>query len=53
VVASNAAACRLYSTAGFKEYGLERRALKIGSEYYDDVLMALVLNPCPEPAPGD
>jgi RimJ/RimL family protein N-acetyltransferase len=53
VVASNAAACRLYSTAGFKEYGLERRALKIGSEYYDDVLMALALNPCPEPAPGD
>jgi RimJ/RimL family protein N-acetyltransferase len=48
VVASNAAACRLYSTAGFKEYGLERRALKVGSEYYDDLLMALPLNPCPD-----
>jgi RimJ/RimL family protein N-acetyltransferase len=53
VVASNAAACRLYSTAGFKEYGLERRALKIGSEYYDDVLMTLALNSSPERVPGD
>jgi RimJ/RimL family protein N-acetyltransferase len=53
VVASNAAACRLYSMAGFREYGLERRALKVGSEYYDDVLMALALNPCPEAASGD
>jgi RimJ/RimL family protein N-acetyltransferase len=47
VVASNAAACRLYSAAGFKQYGLERRALKVGGEYYDDVLMALVLDPRP------
>jgi RimJ/RimL family protein N-acetyltransferase len=53
VVASNSAACRLYSAAGFKEYGLERRALKVGSEYYDDVLMALPLDPRPEPAPRD
>lgn len=53
VVASNAAACRLYSTAGFKPYGLERRALKVGSEYYDEVLMALSLRPHPELAPGD
>jgi RimJ/RimL family protein N-acetyltransferase len=53
VVASNAAACRLYSAAGFKEYGLERRALKVGSEYYDEVLMALPLNPRPERAPRD
>ena len=43
VVASNTAACRLYSAAGFKEYGLERRALKVGSEYYDELLMALPL----------
>jgi GNAT superfamily N-acetyltransferase len=43
VVASNAAACRLYGTAGFKAYGLERRALKVGSEYHDEVLMALSL----------
>ena len=51
VVASNAAACRLYNAAGFEEYGLERRALKVGSEYYDEVLMALSLFPPPERAP--
>jgi ribosomal protein S18 acetylase RimI-like enzyme len=53
VGASNVAACRLYSAAGFKPYGLERRALKVGSEYYDEVLMTLSLNPHPELAPGD
>jgi RimJ/RimL family protein N-acetyltransferase len=53
VVASNAAARRLYSAAGFKEYGLERRALKIGCEYYDDVLMALPLNSLFDSASGD
>jgi hypothetical protein len=26
---------RLYSAAGFKEYGLERRALKVGGAYYE------------------
>jgi RimJ/RimL family protein N-acetyltransferase len=45
VVTSNAAARRLYSAAGFKEYGLERRALKVGSDYYDEMLMALPLEP--------
>jgi RimJ/RimL family protein N-acetyltransferase len=52
VVASNTAACRLYRAAGFKEYGLERRAIKVGSEYYDELLMALALNPAHELAPG-
>jgi len=51
VVTSNAAARRLYSAAGFKEYGLERRALKVGSDYHDEILMALPLKPRPEPAP--
>jgi RimJ/RimL family protein N-acetyltransferase len=51
VVTSNAAARRLYSAAGFKEYGLERRALKVGNEYYDEVLMALPLTPRPESVP--
>jgi len=51
VVASNAAAHRLYSKVGFKQYGLERRALKVDGEYYDEVLMALPLNPGPELAP--
>jgi len=43
VMASNTAAHRLYSAAGFEPYGLERRALKVGDNYYDDVLMALLL----------
>jgi RimJ/RimL family protein N-acetyltransferase len=51
VVTSNAAACRLYSAVGFKEYGVERRALKVGTEYYDEMLMALPLNSRPELAP--
>jgi len=53
VVVSNAAACRLYSAAGFQEYGLERRAIKVGSEYYDELLMTLPLNPPPVLAPAD
>ena len=52
-VASNIAARRLYNAAGFEEYGLERRGLKVGSEYYDEVLMVLPLNPRPEPATRD
>jgi RimJ/RimL family protein N-acetyltransferase len=44
VVSSNAAAYRLYSAAGFEQYGIERRALKVGNEYYDEVLMALPLD---------
>ena len=43
VMASNTAAHRLYSAAGFEPYGLERRALKVGDAYYDDMLMALPL----------
>jgi RimJ/RimL family protein N-acetyltransferase len=41
VVATNASAVRLYERAGFERYGLERRALKIGDTYHDEVLMAL------------
>ena len=43
VVATNTSAVRLYERAGFKQYGLERRALKIGNDYHDEVLMALSL----------
>lgn len=43
VVATNAAAIRLYERAGFERYGLEQRALKIGNDYHDEVLMALSL----------
>ena len=41
VVVSNVAAVRLYKGLGFEEYGLERRALKVGSEYHDELLMTL------------
>lgn len=43
VAASNIAARDLYKNFGFKEYGLEHRALKIDGRYYDEVLMALPL----------
>jgi RimJ/RimL family protein N-acetyltransferase len=47
VVASNAAAHRLYGAAGFQQYGLEHRALKVGDAYYDEVFMTLRLRgPC-------
>ena len=44
VVASNTAALRLYARAGFEQYGVDRRALKVGDHYYDEVLMALKLH---------
>jgi RimJ/RimL family protein N-acetyltransferase len=50
VVASSAGAHRLYRANGFEQYGLERRALKVGNEYHDEVLMALPLQPPREPA---
>ena len=43
VVATNAAAIRLYERAGFERYGLEQRTLNIGKDYHDEVLMALSL----------
>lgn len=39
VVTSNKPACRLYENAGFKTYGTEPRALKVGAHYYDEYLM--------------
>ena len=41
VVTSNQSAKRLYQSLGFEVYGLEKRALKVGSDYYDEELMAL------------
>jgi ribosomal protein S18 acetylase RimI-like enzyme len=40
VVRDNEQARRLYARLGFSEYGLEKNALKQGSRYYDEVLMA-------------
>jgi RimJ/RimL family protein N-acetyltransferase len=40
VVSENEAARRLYTSLGFVEYGIERKALKYSGRYYDEVLMA-------------
>jgi RimJ/RimL family protein N-acetyltransferase len=40
VVRDNEQARRLYARLGFREYGLEKNALKQGGRYYDEVLMA-------------
>ena len=42
--ATNAAARRLYVAAGFREFGLEPRSLKIDGEWYDEVHMRLDLD---------
>jgi ribosomal protein S18 acetylase RimI-like enzyme len=39
-VAGNEAARRLYAGLGFEEYGLEKKALKLGNVYFDEILMA-------------
>ena len=44
VVSENEAARRLYHAMGFVEYGYEKRALKQGGRYYDDVLMVNFLD---------
>lgn len=43
VAAHNAAAIRLYRSAGFEEIGRQARALKIGDGYVDEALMSLAL----------
>ncbi len=40
VVMGNEPARRLYAGLGFVEYGLEKRALKHGDRYFDEILMA-------------
>ena len=45
VARSNQPARRLYTDLSFKEYGLEKDALKIGGRYFDEILMALDLRP--------
>jgi ribosomal protein S18 acetylase RimI-like enzyme len=44
VTVGNAPAQHLYRRMGFKGYGIERRALKVGDRFYDEELMALDLN---------
>jgi RimJ/RimL family protein N-acetyltransferase len=40
VVRDNEQARRLYASLGFREYGVEKNALKQDGRYYDEVLMA-------------
>ena len=43
VVSTNASAKGLYSSLGFEIFGTEKRALKIGQQYFDEDYMALFL----------
>ncbi len=43
-VTSNTSAIELYQKHGFKIYGTEPRALKIGNHFYDEHLMILNMN---------
>jgi ribosomal protein S18 acetylase RimI-like enzyme len=45
VVMGNEAARRLYAAVGFEEYGYEKKALKSGDRYFDEILMAIDLGP--------
>ena len=45
VVSENEVARKLYRRCGFVEYGHEIHSLKQNGRYYDQVLMAVVLNP--------
>ncbi|RSD26606.1 GNAT family N-acetyltransferase [Mesobacillus subterraneus] len=43
VTASNEAAKKLYTSLGFKTYGVDRNAMRIEDTYFDDELMVLFL----------
>jgi ribosomal protein S18 acetylase RimI-like enzyme len=44
VVTSNEQAKKLYQSLGFQQFGIERKALKVGKTYYDEEMMVLMLN---------
>jgi ribosomal protein S18 acetylase RimI-like enzyme len=44
VVAGNETARRLYAGLGFEEYGFEKKALRYGDRYFDEILMAIDLS---------
>lgn len=43
VVSKNLNAIRLYTYLGFKSYGLEKNALKIGDQYFDEEYMVFFI----------
>jgi len=48
VGADNAPARRLYGSLGFRQYGLETRALRVGEIYVDEALLVLDLDSGPD-----
>jgi ribosomal protein S18 acetylase RimI-like enzyme len=44
VVTTNQTALKLYQKNGFRVYGTEPRALKIGDQFYDEHMMVLELS---------
>ncbi len=44
VTVGNEPAERLYYGLGFRRYGLEERALRIGDDYVDEAMMSLILD---------
>lgn len=45
VTSTNARAVRLYEAAGFRAFGLEERAIKVGTTYYPKTHMVIYLSP--------
>ena len=43
VVSNNTYAKKLYNSMGFEIYGVDKKAIKVGNEYYDEDLMVLYL----------
>ena len=43
VTQTNAAACSLYDSEGFRSFGVEPRAIRVGDRYYDKNHMVLFL----------
>lgn len=43
VTSENEPAKRLYESMGFEAYGIEKRSLQVGHQFYDDILMVLNL----------
>jgi ribosomal protein S18 acetylase RimI-like enzyme len=44
VTASNQPAVHLYQSAGFVEVGLVPRALRLGNDYFDELIMVRVMS---------
>ncbi len=52
IIAGNQRAIRLYERWGCRQYGLEPRAVKVGREYLDEILMVLAAGQEPRASGG-